>query len=261
MSDTSSVKDPRTFAGKRVLMVLPSMGFELEPEKWLGSFLGVYTELMNLGCHVGTAFPWRMPWEVANNLSFDLAREQHFDYIIRMDDDVWGYVAGGVTKLLKADVPVIGAAYPKRHYPYSWCALLKEKKSTSLIDSHKYQRGKFHAPSFESEGVVQVDLIGFGLTVIKVEAIKDFPMRPFTGMTEVNVPDDTWFCEMCENYGVPRYVHMDVRLHHREVTGWNMMRLHQMHTDWEEEQKAKERSNVKTDSGIVETGPRDSGSV
>ena len=201
----------------KTLLAVPTLGLYPDPDQWLASFLSVFQQCMLLGMEVTTTFPYRMPWEIANNAVFDLSRDQGFDYILRMDDDMWNVPPNAVQLLLEAQKPVVGAAYPMRTYPYGLCALIKVLPDLTPVDIWKQQERGFRAAS--GTGLQQVDLIGFGLTLIRVKDIMGLPRNPFTGMG--HVPDDTWFCQLCHEHGIERWVHLGLQICHRHVTPWN----------------------------------------
>ena len=218
---TRMVPDPQGPRPVKVMLAVPTMGLMPDPTQWLTSFLTVSESLKALGCHVGVCFPYRMPWDAANNLIFQNAIDADFDYILRMDDDVHGVPADAIKKLFEADKPVIGAVYPMRHFPYALTAFIKKDPADNLEKIFGERRFGFTMPPMQ--GVQKVDLVGFGLTLIKVAAIKHIPRPMFYDMK--GCPDDSVFCQRCADNGVEVWAHMDVQLSHRHVTPYNNLYL------------------------------------
>jgi len=205
----------------KVLLAIPTMGLDPNPQQWLESFVIVLESLKNIGAHVGLTFPYRMPWEAANNMIFKNADEGGFDYVLRMDDDVWRVPQDAVQRLFAAQKPVIGAIYPMRHFPYSMTAFVKTQ-DVSLEDIFLNKIFCFRMPD-PPTGVQRCDLVGNGLTLINMAAIKNIPRPIFANMR--GCPDDTVFCQRCAEAGVEVYAHMDVQLWHRHITPHNNLYL------------------------------------
>ena len=232
---TRMVPDPQGPRQKKVMLTVPTMGLHPDPTQWLESFLVVTESLKAMGCLVGVCFPYRMPWDAANNLIFQKAVDGGFDYILRMDDDVHKVPADAISKLFAADKPVVGAVYPMRHFPYATTAFIKKDPADNLRKIFEERRFGFCLPP--ATGLQKVDLIGFGLTLIKVEAIKHIPRPIFTDMR--GCPDDSVFCQACAENGVEVWAHMDVQLQHRHVTPYNALYLNNAEARYSLATKAK----------------------
>lgn len=206
---------------RTVCVAVPTLGLDQDPSRWLTSFIYVQKQLQHLGFEIGYCFPYRASWREANNAVFDMARDAGFEYLLRMDDDVWNVPQDAIKRLMEAGKPVIGAAYPTRHFPYSVCAYRLSPEAVAAgqtaIDIWKKQASG--CVPVHGSGVQQVDLVGFGLTLVRLRDIAAFPRQMFEGMG--SVPDDTWFAQLCKDHGVSQWVHMDVQLNHRHVTPWN----------------------------------------
>jgi hypothetical protein len=61
-----------------------------------------------------------------------------------------------------------------------------------------------------------VDLVGFGLTLIKVNKFRRMSRPIYKGVQ--NCPDDTYFAQLCLDKGIQQYVHFGVKLAHQHLT-------------------------------------------
>lgn len=208
--------------GKTILVACPTLGIDPDPSRWLTAIMSIQNQIRFLG--MGQAFlaPYKKTWWPANNEIWAAAIQHNFDYILRVDDDIWGVPDHAIERLVMADVDVIGAAYPMRHYPYSICALCKGSPNENLITAWKNQSGTLEEAT--GKGVVPVDIIGFGLTLIKVQPFLSWPAPMYQGQ-EV-CPDDTYFAQKCFESGIQQYAHMDIMLAHRDVTPVNRIYLY-----------------------------------
>ena len=202
---------------KSILISTPTCGLDQDPSRYLDSLLKIQNQIRELGMTQAFLAPYRMTWAMANNQIWDTAFQFDFDYVLRVDDDIWGVPDNAVQMLIKADKDVIGAAYPSRHFPHVWCALNigNGPKDESLIDIAKHDVIALEEIK-ETEGIHPVDMVGFGMTLIKVAPFKNCAQPMFTDIE--GVPDDTIFAQLCRDNGIQQYVHMDVRLNHRDFT-------------------------------------------
>lgn len=207
---------------KKVLIACPTAGgLDPDPAKSIKSLLGIIDNMRREGMAYAFLAPYRMAWWPANNQIWDTAFNYDFDYILRMDDDIWGIPDNAFTKLLEDDKDVVGAAYPLRTFPYSYAAFVKTDKNKSLFDTWKTQQ--LDLKEVESEGLQQVDIVGFGLTLIRVEPFR-FLERPMFGESP-NCPDDTYFAQKCADNGIEQWCDFDIKMGHREVTPMNKLYL------------------------------------
>lgn len=205
----------------RVLIAGPTLGLHPDPDYWLPGLIRLMNNCRREGYEHACFFPYRQTWWPANNLIWDTAFKNKFDYILRFDDDIHGVNVHDFSLLLREDKDVIGGAYCNQRFPYGVNALVKSKEG-NLIDFAV--KGDLTLNSVEGYGykgtdVKKVDLIGFGLTLMKVSAFK-FIERPIYKRIENEelVPDDTYFAQLCADNNIEQYVHFGVRLKHRHVT-------------------------------------------
>lgn len=205
---------------KRILIACPTLGLDPDPDRWLRSFTSILNQVRKLGMDHGCLFPYRLTWWPANNLIWDAAFDNKFDFILRIDDDIWNVPDNAVEKLLAADKAVIGAAYPNQRFPYMIQAVNRTEEG-SLLDICKQDRMVLKSVVQEDPAVevVPVDLIGFGMTLIRVADFKYFERPMYKGNEDV--PDDSYFAQICLDNGIQQYVHFGVQLAHRHVTFFN----------------------------------------
>ncbi len=209
---------------KRILIACPTLGFSVEantnPQLWLTGLLSVLNQVRALGFDHATIFPYRLQWWPANNVIWDAAFENGFDYILRIDDDVHTIPDNAVKLLIEADKSVVGAAYPNRRFPYMVQAVNRTSPDSLINICLKDKMVLRSAGCPEGEDpVVRVDLIGFGMTLIRVKDFQYMPRPMFQGPE--NVPDDTYFAQLCLDNSINQYVHFGVQIHHAHVSFTN----------------------------------------
>jgi hypothetical protein len=200
-----------------VLMACPTFGLDPNPNQFLNTFLGAMNEFIIRGWRVSTFFPYRRPIIVAENEITNLAITHGFDYIFRMDDDINGFQAGMVNKLIDADKEIISGVMFTAGFPYSLCAFNKKDKSKSLIDI--FDKKELELTEVEGRGVQPCDMTATPFTLIKTTIFEKIltPYYEAKGDTAV----DSLFFQKLLDAGIQPYVHMDVQLNHRHVTSWN----------------------------------------
>ena len=210
---------------KKILVAVPTLGIDSDPNKWLKSYLNVLNDIRSRGLTHAPMFCYRSTWFEAMNKIFNIAFSHGFDYILRMDDDVWGVGLDYFSKLYDADKDVIGALYPIRYFPYVYAALNLVDQEKDIIKAYGYKESNFK--EVQGTGIQKVDLIGMGMTLIKV---KPFMLieRPLFPDKEL-CPDDTYFAYICRKNKIDQHVHMECRMAHRDVTPMN--RIYLMNAD------------------------------
>jgi len=203
----------------KVLIACPTLGLDPDPDRWLNSLLKILNNIRREGITHALFAPYRQNWWPANNEIWDVAFANKFDYILRIDDDIHGVPVDGFSKLFNANKTVIGAAYPNRRYPYTVQAMLRKDPSKSLIETFDKNEQTLESVQFHGytgDDIQKVDLIGFGMTLIKVAPFK-YLERPIYKGDEV-CPDDSYFAQICLDNNIPQYVHWGVRLNHAHVS-------------------------------------------
>lgn len=215
------------YEGKRILIAMPTCGIDPDPDRWLNSLIRIWNNCAREGFTYANFFPYRQTWWPANNEIWDCAFLHKYDYILRIDDDIHGVEIDALSKLLAADKDVVGAAYCNRRFPYMVQALVRTDPKVNIVDAFKdnnqmLQAVQFHA--YQGQEVQEVELIGFGMTLIKVAPFK-FLERPMYKGDEV-CPDDSWFAQVCLDNKIKQFVHWGVRLKHAHVTFANAGHLY-----------------------------------
>lgn len=203
---------------KSVLIACPTRGLNQDPQQWLASLIVILNDVRKSGFTHATYFPYQMNWWDANNEIWNIALRHKFTHILRIDDDVWNVPMDGFSKLYAADKDVIGAAYPNRRFPYTVCALNRTTED-SLVDTSSQGNLTLKAVQnygYAGEDILPCDLVGFGMTLIKVAPFKYLERPMYKG--QETCPDDTYFAQVCLDNNIKQFVHFGVRLHHRHVT-------------------------------------------
>lgn len=204
---------------KKVLIAMPTLGLNPNPQEWFDSYNRLLNDIRRHGFSHAFLFPYRTTWWPANNAIWDTAFAHKFDYILRMDDDIWQVPHDAFTSLMEADKDVIGAAYCNRRWPYNVQALVRNNPEQDLVETSHNQEltlSPVQGYGYKGKDVQKVDLIGFGLTLIKTAPFKRF-LRPMYKGAETT-PDDTYFGQMCLANNIEQYVHFGVRVTHAHVT-------------------------------------------
>ena len=204
---------------RKVLIAVPTVGLEPDPNRWLTAFIQTLDEFKAENCLVSVFFPYKVAINQVDELIFMTAIVNQFDYLFRMDDDIWNVPKGSVKKLLDADKDFISGIMPINDFPYSLCAFIKKDKSRSLIDTFKDKTFDFNEVMYSKESVIPVDLTAMPYTLLKVSAMLKLEPPFFGG--EPGVPNDSIFCQKCLDAGIQPFVHMGVQVCHRNVTPFN----------------------------------------
>lgn len=213
-------EEPKKEKIKTVLVACPTLGLDPNPDRWLVSLIATLVNIRKNRMGFMVHCPYRMSWWPANNQIWDIAFNNDFDYILRMDDDVWAIPPDAFTRLVNYDKPVVGIAYPLRHFPYSIAAMNRNNKTASIIDCHiNGDKDPGSMQEVAGTGLQKAELVGMGFTLIRVDDFRQIERPMFKG-TEV-CPDDSYFAQVCLDNGIQQWVDMDIRAAHREVTPAN----------------------------------------
>lgn len=211
---------------RRILIACPTLGIDPDPDRWLNSLMKILNNARREGFAHAIFCPYRQLWWDANNQIWDCAFSNGFDYILRIDDDVSVVGDDDLSILLAAEKDVIGAAYANRRFPYNVQALVRTTED-SLIDgfqSDKCTLKPVQNFAYPNKDIQKVDLIGFGMTLIKVAPFK-FLERPMYKGTET-CPDDSYFAQICLDNKIEQFVHYGVQIKHAHVTLQNAGHLY-----------------------------------
>lgn len=205
---------------KMVLVACPTLGLDPNPDRWLVTLLATLVNIRKNKMAFMVHCPYRMSWWKANNQIWDIAFANDFDYILRMDDDVWAVPTDAFTRLLNYDKAVVGIAYPLRHFPYSIAAMNRIRTDKTIIECHiDGDKDPGAMQEISGPGLQKAELVGMGYTLMKVDAFRHLERPLFEG--EEVCPDDSYFAQLCLDNGIQQWVDMDIRAAHREVTPAN----------------------------------------
>ncbi len=213
-------QQPKQEKPKMVLVACPTLGLDPNPDRWLVSLLATLVNIRKNRMAFMVHCPYRMSWWKANNQIWDIAFNNDFDYILRMDDDVWAVPPDAFTRLLNYDKAVVGIAYPLRHFPYSIAAMNRVRTDKTIIECHiDGDKDPGAMQETTGTGLQKAELVGMGYTLMKVDAFRHIERPLFKG--EEVCPDDSYFAQLCLDHGIQQWVDMDIRAAHREVTPAN----------------------------------------
>lgn len=129
------------------------------------------------------------------------------DAVCFIDDD-HVFAPESLNRLLAWDVPVVGALYPTRTPPY---------RSTCVIgvDASGGFRGLTETEA-ATDGLVPVDALGMGLTVIRRAVFEQIP-SPWFRVSHAHgrdIDDGMYFCASCQSAGIPLAVDAGLKIGH-----------------------------------------------
>lgn len=99
-----------------------------------------------------------------------------FDYLLTIEDDHWGFNSEMLKSLLSIDSEVAAISYRSRHFPF-------DKIPMTYHETDKNGVRMFTGAQWES-GTHEVDLVGFGFTLIKREVFDKLDKPYFRLNTE-----------------------------------------------------------------------------
>jgi hypothetical protein len=214
-----------------ILIFTPTWNLRPNPHEYQASLLKLFHQIQGLKMGFSYLPAYRLHWWPANNLAWDTALSKGFEYILRFDDDVHSIPDDAVEKLIKANKDVIGAAYPLRRWPY-FTAAMNRNEDKSLIDIYMQSLNLLRCIGLpekveagEDPEVSPCDQVGFGSTLIKTEKFSTLSRPIFLGNEEV--PDDTFFAQLCLDNKIQQYVHFGVKCSHDFVNYENNLALFQ----------------------------------
>jgi hypothetical protein len=147
------------------------------------------------------------------------AIKENYDYILRMDDDVWDVPDNAFDLLFSADKDMISAIMYASGFPYQQCALVKADKNRTLSEISSSNKGGLLEA--KGVGVTPVDLVAMPFTLFKTELFKKIPEPWF--VSDEKVPPDSYFCQKMLDNGLQPYAHFGVKVNHRGVNSGNRL--------------------------------------
>lgn len=202
---------------------------------WMTSWNSFWTDVIRSAeFEVGCSFKFRQNTFIAQE---NLAREavdSGCTHLLLVDDDIFDYTLLDLTRLLDADVDMIGGVMLTKKFPFFECAMRRIDPTRPLVEHCKRTTGfdMYAVPVSDQKGVKPVDLISFGFTLISTDLLKRIK-RPYfiPDPNKINFDEchyeylnftDSIFCDKVLELGVQPYAHFDVRLNHNGVTRNNL---------------------------------------
>lgn len=170
---------------------------------------------------------YRNQLDVAQNRLAEEAVKGGYTHLLLIEDDLYNFKKVHLDKLLQDDLDVIGAAYFGSTFPHDLIAMRKFDPKEKLIDVGS-MAGKhlYCLPADKCNGVQEVDLMGFGFTLIKTSVFSMIE-KPYFDMThEYN--SDAYFYDKCHKSNIKTCVDFSVVLNHRGVTPENRNAYYQI---------------------------------
>ena len=144
-----------------------------------------------------------------------LAQERQASHVLFVEDDQWGFPAGGIEELIEQDKDAIGFNTYRKRWPYKSLAMNKINKSLTLLGRHPNLR-----PHEQEDGpeVQPTDMITWAFTIVKMptfERLYEADKFPFN--CQGPNPTDSYFNQYCEDINIPRLVHFGHVIGHGDV--------------------------------------------
>ena len=138
----------------------------------------------------------------ARNFAVNIGLEHKADYILFLDSDET-FDDDLLVKLIHRSKDIVGGLIFRRKPPFDPCAYeLKENKFYRPIPIEK-----------ETKGLLEVDAIGTGALLIKMDVFRKLP-KPWFYFTEKGFGEDLNFCRNAKEAGYKIYVDCDIEIGH-----------------------------------------------
>ncbi len=169
----------------------------------------------------------------ARNMIADYFLSKDFEYLLFLDDDHSGHTVEMLEVLFNTNAMVSGIKCYRKDFPYLPNLLDYSGNSEELV---KYR------VKDETTGILECDLVGFGMTLIKREVFNLMSKPYFIG--KENQKEDNYFCDKLRERGVKLMGCFDYCLPHQGIGEKEAKELYD-----QEIQKVMERI-VKENPGI-----------
>ena len=137
----------------------------------------------------GSVLPFNQQWLT------EKALEHGADWILFLEDDMV-VRPEAVAFLLSRNQPIVGATYPKRHFPILFIS--SDRNGNEIVISEN------------STGIIEADHLGMGLTLIRRDVFEVWPVGVPTFTGEAS---DRHFCHQARLLDFPNYVDLDASRH------------------------------------------------
>jgi len=143
--------------------------------------------------------------------SVTIAKNNDCTHILYTEDDHYRFPIDGIEKLAGYDKDVIGFQTYKKTYPFHPLNMVKIDDSISLTDKVKNLK-----PFSGKSGIAKTDLISWAFTLVKTDVFDRLESDPFEfwGYS----PNDSYFCQACEDVGIDRWICFDYVMPHGDIT-------------------------------------------
>lgn len=155
------------------------------------------------------------------------ARKTKSSHILFVEDDHWAFPVDGLETLLAEDKDVIGFMTMSRRYPYHALCMNRIDPELPITQKEVENMRPFERVQDDQPMVMECDLLSWAFTLVKTEVF-DKIEDPFSYWG--GVPNDSQFCQNCEEKGIKRHVHFGYVVPHDEVTYDNRHLLRQVET-------------------------------
>jgi len=224
---------------KRILIAIPSWTGVIDSQA-VDGFMRLIGNISNLKekFEVFTTMPIRMPVVTARNLVIVTALENKCDYILWIDDDmVVKPNVNLVERLLTHDKDIVAPLFFSRTYPFIPMIFTRRTIGTkftvydNIVDYKK--------------GLIEVDGIGFGCILTKVDIFKKLA-KPHFWANDI-FGEDLYFCENATRAGIKIYCDTTIDVGHigEPVVSWEASHLQAKQANYDYlKQKAVKDSEI-----------------
>lgn len=196
-----------------VLFAIPASRY-VEPDCF-GSVFDNATHMPE-GYKPGLFMPVEYSVDIARNWCVLHAIENQYDYIMWVDSDNI-IPRDAVKKLIGSGKDIISGVYAKK---------LIGSKDVILLNKDKEQGYKFLTTEVVNTGIIEVDAVGFGCVLVKVDVFRK--LFEITGRgwfktnQELGVGEDIYFCEKAKEIGYKVYADTSVLCGHKGTVNFNV---------------------------------------
>ena len=205
----------------KILVVCPVLTLQYA---WFRSFLRFWEEIkLKKERMYGLYMPYRKSPALADNKAVEIAQAEKYDYILRIDDDVWDIPHFALEQLLDADKEYISATAFASGFPFQKCALVRINPNDTLISVTK-KEGIDKLREVDEDGIQPCDLTSFSFVLWKMSLFEGLT-KPYFELNDTP-PHDSLFCQKLLDAGKQPYVHGGVKVTHRGISDANRAYLY-----------------------------------
>jgi len=203
---TEKMENAKPLDDFKITIAVPH-SYETVYKQWFASY-----ETLIKPRHVALYFEPSLPLDVNRNACVRKAQETDSEYIFFIDhDNVMD--PHMLVRLLQYNVPIVGALYFERGYPhlpvvYTFPSDEEEEEQGTVKVLHDYPKG-----------LIQVDVIGLGCSLFKMEVFEKIPYPWFSYEYKGNKwgTEDIAFFHKAKDYNIPVYIDTEHTCGHLSV--------------------------------------------